>query len=235
MAIALRAAYSSYPSNTQASVVVIAGDLIVVGMSYNAGLQTSTCTDNAAGGTNSYTRVPGTAIGTTAASEVFYAIAKASETVTVTVSAQADVGLSVHVVSGNNQTLASVLDTSNTASVVGAASVYVGPNITTGNADDYLFSYWAQENNSDTYVSDSQSFTIQTNQFSTHYHGTLDRVVAATGTYHDAVTLTLTAETYTTQILAFKAAGGGGATVTYPMLERGTRGLTRGLYEGHRT
>lgn len=56
-----------------------------------------------------------------------------------------------------------------------------------------------------------------------------DRIVAATGAYNATATLGASA-TWRCVIATYKAAGGGG--VTYPQLERGIRGLLRGIYGG---
>lgn len=203
----LRAAYSTYPANAQSGVVVQAGDLIIVGYSYNVGTdQSPTISDNAGGGTNTYsTRIAGFTAGGPFPSfaNAWYAIAKASETLTITCSAVADNGISVHVVSGANTTLAQVQDGSAVTGTTSAATSHTSSDIATGNANDYLWILWYQENTADTLTENGTGFVQQTQQ-GNHYHSTFDLIVLSTGNYHDAVTSGASSE-YGYILLAFKA------------------------------
>ena len=226
MANALRAAYSTYPGNAQTSVVVVAGDLIIVGYSYNQGTdQSPTISDNAGGGSNTYsTRMAGTAIiiaGADAFANAWYAVAKASETLTITCTVIQDNGLSVHVVSGADQTLATVQDGSIVTGLTGATTGHTTSNITTTASGDYLFCYWYQEQTADTLVENGGGFTFQTNQGS-HDHWSTDQIAGAAGTYADITTSGLARE-YAYFLLAFKAAAAGGVTTEYvgPIYEQG--------------
>jgi len=212
MALALRAAYHGYPTNAQTGVVVVAGDLIIVGYSYNEITRTSTCTDNATGGSNTYNRIAGTEFtgASTAFAEAFYAIAKASETLTITCTARVDNGISVHVVSGNNQTLASVLDVSNTSSDA-AGTAHTSASVVTTNADDYLFVLWYQEDTASSHTENGTSFVIRTEEQG-HAHATFDRIVSSTGTYQDTITTSANVK-YGNIIAAFKAAAGAATTL----------------------
>lgn len=230
MAIALRAAYSAYASAV-GSVVVVAGDLIIVGMSHHStlGVETPTISDNAGGGSNTYSaRIPGTLIALSAFAHAWYAIAKASETLTITVAGVGDDdGVSAHVVSGNNQTLGSVQDGSAITGTTAASTDHTSSDITTTNADDYLFIFWYQEVASDTLTENGTSFTKRSEE-GTHYNGSFDRVVSSTGNYHDTVT-SGTANEFGYILLAFKAAAaGGGGAATFIDKPLG-RGLSRGL------
>ena len=79
----LRQAYSTYAA-AQAGVAVVAGDLIIVGTSNDSGSTTNSCSDNASGGTNTYSQVGTGYAGGNCVVNIFYAIAKASETLTIT-------------------------------------------------------------------------------------------------------------------------------------------------------
>lgn len=213
MAIALRNSYLTYPGNAQTGVVVVLNDLIIFCYSYQGALATSTCTDNAAGGSNTYNRIAGSTLtDTTAGGELFYAIAKASETLTITCTAQGDNGLSVHVVSGNVTTLSSVLDVSNTAANA-AGATQTSPNITTTVADSYLCSFWYQEGGTSTHTENGTSFTKRTED-TVHIHATFDRIVSSTGTYNNSITVTALTVQYGSIIAAFKGAAGGVAATT---------------------
>ena len=192
MALALRQAYTTYPGNAQSGVVVVAGDLIIVGYSANASTSGATISDNAAGGTNTYDSSSIAEVHNSSASigsgRTFFAIAKNSETLTITVTSITDAGIHVHVVSGANTTLAAVLDTQSSLAGSSSGSTLTGSNFTTGNANDYLWSFWFQEDATAT-VTDSQSFTKE-KENSSHYSGSFDQIVSATNTYHDAGTAT---------------------------------------------
>jgi hypothetical protein len=223
MALSLRQAYSSYaPSNAQTGVVVVAGDLIIVGYSYNAlSVAAVGCSDNASGGTNSYNEADNIAGNDGAggvAAHVFYAIAKASETLTITCTAESDNGIHVHVVSGNNQTLASVLDIANAAFDSGASTAHTSASVLTTNADDYLFVYWANENGWGDITENGTNFTRESVQ-NTHSSATFDRIVSSTNTYADTITL-VNSRTIASIICAFKAAATAGAAGKSVILSR---------------
>lgn len=212
--MALRQAYSTYPGNSQTGVSVQAGDLIVVAVSYGvASLSNSGVTDNAAGGSNTYATGPALATAMNVGSaETYYAIAKATETLTVTYgSSPNDVGIHVHAVQGPFASLATVLDASNTAATAAGTSS-TGASIATSNANDYLFSFWWQENTGETLTENGQGFTKQSEQTG-HTSATFDRDVSATGTYNDAVTST-TNQARNNIIAAFKYASSGAYTIT---------------------
>lgn len=185
----VRHLYSTYVGNAQTGVAVVAGDLIIVGYVYNAALASITCSDNASGGTNTYSQVGTGYTETTSptSAHVFYAIAKATETLTITCTSKTDNGLSVHVVANMNQTLASVKDTSGSTSESSLSSSHDSGNITTTNASDYIFVLWASEWGVRTWTENGTGFTKETEQ-SGHSHATFDRVVSGTGIYHDATT-----------------------------------------------
>jgi hypothetical protein len=202
----LRQAYSTYPGNAQTGVAVVAGDLIIVCFSYNVDIATDNCSDNASGGTNIYSQVGSGATDTAVPSSgrMFFAIAKASETLTITVTNRTDIGMSVHVVSGMTQILASVLDTYN-SSFTASGTGHTSSSITTANASDYLIVFWFQEATSAQLTENGTNFTIRTDQSTAHYHATFDRSVTSTGTYQDTVTAGATSR-WVNIIAAFKAA-----------------------------
>jgi hypothetical protein len=187
MAISVRNTYSGYPANTQSSVVVVAGDLIIVAYSYSLSnqLDTLACTDNASGGSNTYASV-GTGVTTRAATGmVFYAVAKNSETLTITCPSKSDGGISVHVVSGLNGTLSTVLDVYDGGPTLEDTTHSTG-SITTRSANEYLFAFWFQESIVGTPTDNGTGFTLKTNQ-SGHIHQTFDKIVSSTGSYSSSI------------------------------------------------
>lgn len=191
MALSLRSATSAHPSDSLASVVVVAGDLIIVAFSSQAG-GPSTCSDNAAGSSNTYNEAIAQFVGTNKKAQMFYAVAKASETLTITCTTTTfDDGLSVHVVSGADQTLANVLDQSNKVQT-SAGTSHTGASITNLVADSYMIAFWFQEAVVLTCTENAQGFGKQT-EVTGHQHATFDQIVSATGTYNDAITTNVSA------------------------------------------
>ena len=214
MSVSLRQSYAT-PSNVQTGVAVTTGQLILVGFGYNAALASITCSDNSSGGTNTYNQI-GTGLYVsphTVSGHVFYAIAKGTETLTITCTTQGGNTISVHVITGNNTTLASVLDTSSTMAEGADGTTHTGNNITTGYANDYIFSFWFTENNTDSVTENGQSFVKESEMAGDA--STFDRVVTATGTYHDAMTSSV-ANSYGNFTAAFKAASGGTTAGPFP-------------------
>lgn len=223
MSIALRQAYSIYPGSSQAGVAVVAGDLIIACAStYNGGIVTPECTDNAGGGSNVYSKITGTEIADVAKGYgyIFYAIAKASETLTISVSnlSSLDPGVSVHVAPGANQALSSVLDTSNTSQGTPSAGSISSASITTNHADDYIIVYWYEQMESITATENGTSFVKQTEK-SDHYHSSFDRIVSGTGTYHNSISVS-SSYGFGNIIAAFKAAD---AIVNIPVIQNQCR------------
>lgn len=190
----LRKAYSLYPGNQPSGIQVVAGDLIIVGCTYNNSLQSTSCSDNASGGSNTYSQVgtgiDNSATGATsdkAAGQVFYAIAKATETLTITVTSQADIGVIVHLVSGADQNIATVLDTYAAASISAASTSLTSSSISTAQSNEYLFAMWFQESLPGTVADNSSGFSLRIAQVG-HVVHTLDRTAPTATSYTSAVT-----------------------------------------------
>ena len=226
---ALRAAYSSV-SKGQTGVSVVAGDLIVVGYTTTGtDDKNATCADNAGGGGNTYNQCGSGAFWTTAAVviSVFYAIAKATETLSVTITHA--LGnypiIFVHVVSGADQTLSSVLDGYRfDAAEASTSTTHTSASITTTNANDYLFVLWSQDYGGPcTLTENGSGFTKQKEKTSGDPMGaSFDRVVSSMDTYSDTITSSQ-AEYLGNVIVAFQGAspslndaftGSGGATAS---------------------
>ena len=183
MAITPRAYYSAY-ANSVGSVVVVAGDLIVVFGGTNTG--TLTVSDNAAGGSNSYVEAEACGpLAAVATGKVWFAVAKASETLTVSVGSPDDGGVSVHVVEGNWD-IDTALHLSDQDTDTGTSNTHVSPGLPTTIADAYLFAAHFQEQFATGAHSSNDSFTKRTDH-SDHVHTTLDRVVTGTGTYSSSI------------------------------------------------
>jgi hypothetical protein len=169
----------------------VAGELIIVCFSYNNSAQAASCSDNAAGGTNTYNEVGSSQTCDTginiSTGHMFYAIAKATETITITVTNETDAGIHAHVASGNNTTLAAVLDAFSKGVDSSATTAHTSTDIVTTNPDDYIIGFWFEENTGSTLVENGTGFTNRTSQGS-HVSFTFDRIVSSTGTYNEAVT-----------------------------------------------
>jgi len=209
MAIVPRAAYSA-ESNAVASVVVQADDLIVVIYSFGVNA-TPTCSDNANGGTNTYTQAgisQGTADGTACTVISFWAKAKASETLTITCTSETAPVIAVHVYSGANITapvdgFTAKTDSSDTTS-------HTSGTDNTGNANDVLVCGWYQINTAETPTT-SGGWTRRTLQNSGYGETacSCDYIVSSTGAYSCPLNGTYSVE-YVSLIVGFKALDGGG-------------------------
>lgn len=191
-----------------------AGDLIIVGFTYDLATATATCTDNAAGGTNAYTQyLTGGNFFTNALISIhlFYCIAKATENLTVTcaatgVSATQFPQVHVHIVSGALQNVATVLDIAAFDTGEGASgTTHTSAAITTTVADTYIFTLWAEDMIASSLTDDNQAFILDYNMNGSTIGSTFHKIVSATGTYSQNATSTATAF-YGNVIAAFKMA-----------------------------
>ena len=200
MALALRNSYSTPAHNPspmqQTGVSVVAGDLIIV--AWRADAQNSvTCADNAAGGSNTYNEIGSGQYFSTTISDmhVFYAIAKATETLTITITtaAAAYSVITVHVVSGALADLDNVLDTY--AFSTHATNTQLSTaTINTTNANDYIFVWWAQDSQNNISI-DEYNGLYTKRQENTNYNiggpsSSFDRIVSSRGAYSQNVNLT---------------------------------------------
>lgn len=201
--IAFKQGYHTYPGSSQASVAVAAGDLIVLYAGYFATTVTGvSCTDNAAGGSNAYTVGPSFADAQSDAIESFYAIAKASETLTISLSSSpSDVSVTVHVFSNPGAAVGSMLEASNKGDP-GSGTSHTTPSVTTSNPNDALSVFWLDESVAGTYT-DGSGFT-QAHSDSSHADGSFYKIVTAGGTYQQTITSSPTTANIRCMILAFK-------------------------------
>jgi hypothetical protein len=205
--LALRNGYITRATNIQ-TISVIAGDIILVFYSAANSNILSTCTDNAVGGSNVYTvyRDPTYAHffpNASVSCDVFTAVAKANETVTVTVTSDGSAvdDIAVQVISGALNS--SYIDTSVVyKDAAASASTFAGASLTTTNPNDYLSCFWISDAAGVTWTENGQGFTIA-NQSITGANSY--RIVSSTGTYNDAVT-TSGATLAASVIVALKAA-----------------------------
>lgn len=187
---------STYPGNAQTSVVVTVGDLIVVGYSYQNTNQNPTVSDNAAGGTNTYTKPSGAEIGnsggsTTCFGHQFWAIAKASETLTITATAETDNGIHVSIYTSTNGFPASPVDgTAGTSSDAAAGTSHTSGNTTPASGDSVVVvCNWFEETANAVLTENGTGFTKESNQ-DTHVSDLFDKIItSATGSaVNNAVT-----------------------------------------------
>ncbi len=209
MALTYVNAYSVYSGNSIGSISVTAGNLIVVMYSYND-QQSPTVSDTQSNTYNAVTQQNGPSADTTTRGHMWYAIAGATGTITITATAETDNGMSVHIYSGNNTTLASVLDVYNSSAETTAGTSHTSASITTTNAADVLVCFWFQETTGTTLTENGTSFTKRTEQ-SSHVHASFDRIVSSTGTYSNSVT-SADSVRYANIIASFKEASGGAST-----------------------
>lgn len=194
VAINLRQSYASNATSTQTSVDVVAGDLIIVGYHYDDTLATTTISDTAGGGTNTYNQVGSGANDATSNSvHVFYAIAKATETLNITCARTGGNSprsqILAHVVSGANQTLGSLIDGTPTSSLVTySASPQTGGSITTTFANVYLFSYWSTFREAETMTNNTTGFTKAGESITPYSQAAFYKIVSTTGTYNHSIT-----------------------------------------------
>lgn len=221
MALALRQSYKSVSTKIQSSVAVTAGDLIIVGLYQDGALVETSAADNAAGGSNTYAQI-GTGIyvggGSGCGIYVHYAIAKATETISIT-GTFAGTGYNlifVHVVSGAGQTLGTVLNTSNTKADATGATSHTSAAVTTTKADTYLFCFWGEAGGAYTISENGAGFTERQED---HGTATYDRIVAEVGTYSGAVTSTGSVRhaSILAAFSAYEAPSPGGKKHTFPV------------------
>ena len=200
MALALRNSYSTpkhKPSPAQQTgVSVVAGDLIIV--AWRADDQNSvTCADNAVGGSNTYNEIGSGQYFSTAVSDmhVFYAIAKATETLTITITTAAALYsvITVHVVSGALADLDNVLDTYAFSTHTSNTQLSTA-TINTTNANDYIFIWWAEGAANNITVNEGNGLYTKRQENTDWYIGgpssSFDRIVSSRGAYSQNVNLT---------------------------------------------
>jgi hypothetical protein len=218
----LRNSYTtpSDSTTTQANVDVTAGDLIIVAFrSDGTSLQTTTCSDNAAGGSNTYREVGSGVYISNATSTIhlFYAIAKATETIgliTITTGESGYTVVTVHVVANMDQNINTVLDSYSFGSAEGAAALNHTSNaIVTNFPNAYLFCFWTEDVTNSVVVTEGDTGFTKRQSNTDYYTGgpsaSLDKVVSETGTYFDRMTCS-PASYYAHVIAAFRGMTTGG-------------------------
>jgi len=215
MAIALRQSYRA-AAKTISSIAVQAGDLVVVGLYQDGALATTSCADNAAGGSNVYTKAAEKNItdGAGCGIYLYYAKAKATASlaITGTISGTGYNTIFVHVYSGNFDT-SNALHGVQTKGEVTRTTGHTGASLTTTVADALLFSFWGEPSGSGTISENGAGFVERQEDAGT---ATYDRIVSSAGTYADAVTSTVSAA-FASILAAFQEApagvNGSGASV----------------------
>ena len=199
---------NTYESSTPvvSSVVVTAGDLIVVGFTdYTLNDTSITCADNASGGSNTYTPVGGILTNPTAAtpfnSAAFYAVAKASETLTITCTPDLSYSPGAYVLVMYNtsatpyETLVSKIETS-------TATSHTSTSVTTANANDLVVNIYQQYDSAG--IGFSENGTGFTPVVSADGNGFSYKVITSPSSVSEAAT-TVTAVQYIITTLVFKA------------------------------
>ena len=205
--------YHAYPVTAISNIAVTQGDLVVVMVGCATNLPNDNTTDNAVGGSNSYNLInsigPGPGTAHTCAA-MWYAVAKATETLTVTVdnSLGEDYGLSVHVYSG---TAAAPFDVTTKAEAGTSSNPATSNMSTTTQANEVLVAIINDESGYSTFTpgtyDGSHSYTSRTNEYG-HSHSTMDAIVSSTGTYNATATLSAQDGYWAVILASFKAATG---------------------------
>ena len=198
--------YMTDNSSVRTSVPVVAGELIVVSWVDSKFLYSATCADNAGGGSNVY-KEAGSGVevaGSNSSAHVFYAIAKASETLTITVTPSLATVYPVIIVnrfSGCVSDINSVLDAVATKADIAAMSAHQSATVKTSTPESVLFALWSQ-NDVAAVTTPSGAFTKSNSDggIITDY-----QIVSVAGEYSDAVTNTGGITHYDSLLVAFKA------------------------------
>lgn len=184
---------TAYPAAAITGVVVQLGDLICLDQSYAAVDANPTVSDNAAGGTNSYSQVGevGSAFGTSAFGHSNRAVAKASETLTITSSLNpSDSGLHATVARPTAGLSATPEDgAAATAAEGSSGTAHNGGSVTpTAGRSIYVHTYWFQETADVTMTENGGGFTKES-EVTNHVSHVFDQIVAsASGSYADITT-----------------------------------------------
>ena len=208
MAAAHIQAYKTDNSKVVSSVVVQAGDLIVVGYGsvnyYNSAI---TITDNNSGGSNEYDFAIYNEDGNSSwCGYIYYAIASANATlqITVTDSTSSQPAVYVHVARGCLATLSLVLDSASSGIDTSRDTVHTSGNVTTSVTGCYLFTFWNNHDNGGT-ITDTAGFTIRQSNYTAQAAASMDKISGAPGSYNDTIN-TDTATYENVVIAAFKPA-----------------------------
>lgn len=217
---AIRNKYISTTSSNSISISVTAGDAIIIMCEYANSLGTQACSDNAAGGSNTYSHIGSGHYYSAAFTTLYvhYAKAKATESLTVTTADGGNTAyrLGAVVVTGLAD---NPLDTYAWSAPESAGTTHNGPSITTTNANDYLLTWWAQDYASVTsHVENGTGFTIQNQTSVTMY---ADKNVTSIGTYSQNITNTGASTIEHSVIMAFKAATVTTTSMVNPMVNAG--------------
>ena len=204
-------------SNAVTGVTVTANQLIIVFYCYDAAMDPTgvSCTDTAAGSSNTYRKING--FSTTPGAHLFYAVAKANETVDITCTNKTSPEVIVILVDGMNTDGAAVLDTSNVSITSESASPYTGASITNGNATDYLVQFWYQNAVNGTHTENGGPVWTERTDFDggdNAVTATYDRLVSSITSYNMSMNFTGTAAFYDNIIAAFKLFSVSALTIT---------------------
>lgn len=210
---------TAYPASSIASIAVTLGDLICFDQSYSAADGNPTVSDNASGGTNSYSQVGeiGSTSGTTAFGHSNRAKAKATETLTITASVSpSDSGVHATIARPSNGMSSTPEDgASATSSEASSGTSHTGGSVTpTAASSSYIHTYWFQETGDATLTENGQSF-IKESEVTNHVSQVFDRIVAsASGSYNDAVTSNVS-EPYNSITQAYKETASGAGNIAW--------------------
>jgi hypothetical protein len=239
----LRAVYVAN-AKVASGVAVTTGDLIIVLYQVDHALNTVTIADNSSGGTNTYNQCGSGFDGVTPnpngdyagdSIHLFYAIAKGTETLTITItdaSGTTNPAVTVHVVAGMNATLGTVLDTYS----FGLATVPQGltptwnqggystsPLITTTTANDYIFAGFSNDRWFDSApYGVNDGFTLVSTNGSTTNATSFNKIDAPVGSYNCSIASKSFTQSYSTVLAAFKAIKGTPIIGTYAVIADGT-------------
>ncbi|MCI4438061.1 MAG: hypothetical protein JHC33_14745 [Ignisphaera sp.] len=241
----LRGAYLVNNAKVLTGVATTTNDLIIVYYQVDSTLNSVTIADNSSGGTNTYNQAGTGFDGKTVnpagdysntSIHLFYAIAKGTETLTITITDGTGTTypcVVAHVVAGMNTTLGSVLDTYSFSLAKTPQDVTPGWNtggyetsslITTTTANDYIFAGFGNDRHTvdTTLMGTNDGFTLVNNTVSNTNLITLNKLDAPAGSYNCSITSRDYTQSYSSIIAAFKAAKGTPILGTYAVIADGT-------------
>lgn len=132
-------------TNSVSAISVVAGDLIVVSYGCFGAVGSIACVDTAAGGSNSYTRCgTGVAGNGSQSAEIFYAIAKATENISISISSGSGSSevINVHVVSNTDPSIGSVLSAFGFGPAEATVTTHQSATISTLSAHEYVVAFF---------------------------------------------------------------------------------------------
>lgn len=201
MAIAHRTGspYIAYPSNVATTVSVVTDDLIVVMGSGNT-IGSKSCSDTESNYYRLCCRAYYTMGGQACYGHMWYATAKSTATLTITMTTCSDPGMSVHVYSGCANV--NPLHTAKVGKCAEGTSEVYTDGILTEYAQEVMVAYFAKQNTPLSSITAQDSWVERTD-VSAHIHASIDIVTSSAATTYTAHVTESEADEYLWMVAAF--------------------------------